>query len=138
MKRSALLFILVFLFFSFKAAAQCDLVDLIVTNPAPVCFPSTVNITSSGITTGSTGITTLTYWTDAAATTSYDTPGTATAGTYYIKGTDGATCTDIEAVTVTVNPVPVPTISGPSFAVVGTTGNNYTTEGGMSSYIWNI
>ena len=39
---------------------------------------------------------------------------------------------------VTVNPLPVPTITGPSPVCEGTTGNTYTTEAGMSNYTWNI
>ena len=47
---------------------------------------------------------TYTYWTNAGATTAYATPTAASAGTYYIKGTDGSNgCYTIESVTVTVN-----------------------------------
>ncbi len=39
---------------------------------------------------------------------------------------------------VTVNPLPVPTITGPAAACLNSTGNIYTTEPGMSSYSWSL
>ena len=40
--------------------------------------------------------------------------------------------------TVTVNPSPVPTVTGPAVCYSGSSGNIYTTETGMSGYIWTI
>jgi hypothetical protein len=37
---------------------------------------------------------------------------------------------------VTVNPLPVPVITGPASACIGSTGNVYTTETGMTTYNW--
>ena len=79
---------------------------LVVTNPAAVCAPATINITAAAVTAGSDTGLTLTYHTDAAATIGYATPTTATAGTYYIKATNASNCVTIMPVTVTVNPTP--------------------------------
>ena len=39
---------------------------------------------------------------------------------------------------VTVNPLPVPTITGPASVAVNSVGNVYTTEAGMTGYTWTI
>ncbi len=80
---------------------------LTVTDPLPVCSPSTVDITAPAITAGSTEGVTLTYWTNQIATNQYATPSTATSGTYYIKATNPSQCIAIKPVHVTVLNPPV-------------------------------
>ena len=48
-------------------------------------------------------------------------------------------CTGIPLTfTITVNPNAVPTLTGPLTMCVGTPGNLYSTDNGMSSYVWNV
>ena len=118
--------------------------SLTIVNPDAVCSPSTVNLTASAVTNGSTlegG--SLSYWTTEAATTSLASPSAvATSGIYYIKVTTGAGCTDIKSVAVTVNSKPSLTIVNPdavcSPSTVNLTAsavtNGSTLEGGSLSY----
>jgi gliding motility-associated-like protein len=74
-------------------------------------------LTASSITVGSSFNLLYTYWTDAAATKPYTTPGAAPAGTYYIKGTNTDGFFTIKPVTVTVYKNPVPN-AGPDQTLV--------------------
>lgn len=80
---------------------------VVVTNPAPVCFPSTVDITDPKITLGSTSNLTFTYWKDADGKIFFSSPSVATAGTWYIRGMASDSAFDIQPVTVTVFHIPV-------------------------------
>jgi gliding motility-associated-like protein len=80
---------------------------IVITNPSPVCFPSTVDLTNPKIIAGSALGLTYTYWTDAAATIAYTTPSMATDGTYYIKGTTADGFFTVKPVTVAVYQIPV-------------------------------
>ena len=115
--------------------------SVIITNPATVCSPSTVDLTAAAITTGSTVGLTFTYWTDIAASSPYATPTAATSGTYYIKGSDGSGCFDIQSVTVNVNPSLTVTTTQVDIACFsGTTGTVTAIPSGGSgtySYSWN-
>lgn len=87
---------------------------LTITNPASVCDPGTIDITGAAITAGSTGGGTLSYWMDAATTIPLLTPSAITvAGTYYIKSTIAAGCSDIKPVVVAFYPPPVITVTDP-------------------------
>jgi gliding motility-associated-like protein len=81
--------------------------DIIITDPSPVCSPATVDLTAPEITAGSTSGLAYTYWTDAEAKIPYNTPETATAGTYYIKGTTVSGYFNIKPVIATIDEIPV-------------------------------
>ena len=80
---------------------------LIITNPATVCSPLTVDLTAQAITAGSDEGLTFSYWTDVDATIPYATPQAATAGTWYIMGTTTAGFSTIRPVVVTIDQRPV-------------------------------
>src|SRR5262249_33485545 len=88
---------------------------LVITNPAAVCAPATVDLTAAGVTAGSTPGLTYTYFTDAAGTIVLASPNAVTtSGTYYIVGTSAAGCSDIQPVTVTINAKPTVVITNPA------------------------
>ena len=116
---------------------------LVITNPAPVCAPGTVDLTDAAVTAGSTlpTGTLLTYWEDAAATTPVADPAAvAASGTYYIKASTATTpaCEDIEAVTVLINPSPTPTITGDLTVCQDTDESYFTIENTGNTYLWEV
>ncbi len=82
---------------------------LVITDPATVCAPATIDITAAAITAGSSlNGGTLSYWEDADATVPLLNPASISVpGTYYIKATTLAGCSDIKAVIVTIDPATV-------------------------------
>ncbi len=87
--------------------------NLVITDPAAVCVPGTVDLTAPAVTAGSDAGT-LSYWTDVAATIPLANPNTvAASGTYYIQLTNAQGCTRIEPVNVTIDPVPNLVITDP-------------------------
>jgi hypothetical protein len=87
--------------------------NLVVTDPAAVCSPNTIDITAPAVTAGSAAGLTLSYYTDAAGTNVLTNPNAVTAtGVYYIKATTAFGCIVIKPVRVTINPLPTAVIAG--------------------------
>lgn len=104
---------------------------LIITNPAAVCAPGTVDLTAAAVTAGSSAGT-LSYWTNAGATIPLGSPNAvATSGVYYIQLTN-AGCSTVQPVTVTINPAQNPAFTmtpncfGGTATITGTPGGTFT------------
>ncbi|UPZ15152.1 gliding motility-associated C-terminal domain-containing protein [Flavobacterium humidisoli] len=83
-----------------------------ITNPAGVCAPNSVDITSAAITAGSDAGLTYTYFSDDIGTVPIADPAAITiADTYYIKGTNANGCSSISPVVVTINALPTASIN---------------------------
>jgi len=92
---------------SFEINSLTGTALLVINNPPPVCTPSTVDLTSQEITSGSSSGLTFTYWTDAVCTIPFINYHSAPAGTYYIKGTTAESLSLIKPVIVRVYSVPI-------------------------------
>lgn len=76
-------------------------------NPAAICAPGTVDITTPAVRAGSKDLGPLSYWIDAKATTPLDHPDKVSkSGTYYIRSVNSIGCYDIQPVTVLINYLP--------------------------------
>jgi hypothetical protein len=75
--------------------------------------------------------------TDNTATVTWTTVG---AGWISVNYTNGNNCTATIATVknVIVNALPVPTLSGPTPVCVNSMGNVYTTDAGMTNYLWSV
>jgi gliding motility-associated-like protein/uncharacterized repeat protein (TIGR01451 family) len=113
--------------------SQMPAISLVITNPGAVIAPSTVDITASSVTAGSTAGLTYTYYQDSLATQVLTHPSTiSVSGTYYIEGTNSNGCTAIGSVKVTINPavLPIPvgdsgtTTAGTAITIPNITGND--------------
>ena len=116
-----------------------------ITGPAPACVGTTGNIysTESGMTnytwTVSAGgsITAGGGATDNSVTVTWNSTGARSVRVNYTD-INGCTASSATVKNVTVNSLPAPTIAGPSPVCAGTTGNVYTTQNGMTNYIWTV
>ena len=103
---------------------------LIINNPSAICYPATVDITASAITSGSSSNLTYSYWNDSNSISPSSTPTQATNGTYYIKATTSSGNFTVEPVFVTVNPASVAgSISGATSVCSGTNSTALTLAG---------
>lgn len=89
---------------------------VVTNNQGPICSPQTFDLTTANITAGSSPNLTFTYWEDASATVGYTTPAAATAGIYFIKGSDINGCSSTAPVQLTYYPLPVVN-AGNDFAI---------------------
>ena len=114
--------------------------SLTLHNPGAVCFPSTIDLTTAVVTSGSTSGLTYSYWTDSGASTALNSPSSISiSGTYYIKGMIAATnCFDIQSVVVTINPLPSKyTVTGSgTYCLAGTVGLSGS-EAGVNYQLYN-
>jgi hypothetical protein len=114
-----------------------------ITGPTPVCAGSAGNVytTQAGMTgytwAVSAGGTITAGAGTSAITVTWNTAGAQTVSVNYTNA-NGCTAASPTVYPVTVNVLPVPTITGPTPVCAGTTGNVYTTQAGMSGYIWAI
>ncbi len=86
-------------------ADEVEVIGLVITNPVAICPGSTTDLTAAAITAGSVGGLTFTYFTDIAATIPVATPTAVSAGTYYIKASNG-TCFLVKPVVVSLLTAP--------------------------------
>ena len=63
---------------------------------------------------------------------------TAVSGYVYVYATAACGNGSPSQLGVAMNPPAAPTLTGPAAACVGSTGNVYTTQAGMSNYIWTV
>ncbi len=134
--------------------ASAAIVKNIIVNPLPVPTLGGPNVVCAGATgnvyTTEAGMSSY-VWTVSAggtitsggtsnsstATVRWNTDGPQTISVSYTNS-DGCIPSSPTSFAVTVNPKPVPTITGPTSVCIGSTGNIYITEAGMSSYTWTI
>jgi subtilisin-like proprotein convertase family protein len=122
-------------------ADEFNATSFVVTNPAAVCAPNTVDVTAAAVTAGTTSGTTFTYWTNAAGTVTLTTPAAvAASGTYYIKATYGSADNYwIKPVVVTINPLPTPSVGGAENVCRNDASNVYsTTNVAGNTYNWTV
>lgn len=75
--------------------------------------------------------------TSSTATVTWDTVGNQSISVNY-NAINGCNAINPTTFPVTVNPLPVPVITGPMEACAGSAGNLYTTTAGMTSYVWSV
>ncbi|MBT1706489.1 LamG domain-containing protein, partial [Chryseosolibacter indicus] len=73
---------------------------------------------------------------DNSVTVTWGSAGTGSVGVNYTNG--GCVSPSPTVKSVTINPVPTPSATGPASVCVNTTGSVYTTQAGMSNYVWSV
>ena len=114
-----------------------------VTGPATVCALSTGNVYATQ--TGMSGYTwsvsaggTITAGAGTnAITVTWNSAGAQTVSVNYANGS-GCAAASATIYNVTVNALPVPTLAGPASVCINSTGNVYSTQAGMTNYVWSV
>jgi hypothetical protein len=114
-----------------------------ITGPASICKPSQGNVytvppiadATSYVWTLPTGATITAGQNTNSITVSYDV--TAISGNITVYGSSNCGVGTASSLPVTVNPIPVPTITGNDPACLGNTAD-YATQTGMSNYVWTV
>ncbi len=65
-------------------------------------------------------------------------PAPTTTTAYFASWANACDTSNCAVKVVIVNPLPVPSLSGPASVCVASTGNAYTTDPGMTNYIWSV
>lgn len=109
--------------------------NLVITSPAAVCAPATVDITADAVTAGSDAGLTLSYWADPNGTVTFPSPDAIpSSGTFYIKAENESGCSVILPVVVTVNATQGPAGDSPQDFTGGETLADFEVEG--ENIIW--
>lgn len=91
-----------------------ELPVLVLKDPAPVCYPSTLDITDPTLYTGTTQGVTYSYFTDSNLTNKLVQPTQiAATGTYFVKITNANGCFVSDKINVSINPLPVVVLNKP-------------------------
>lgn len=114
-----------------------------ITGLAAACEASTGNVytTETGMTgyqwIVSSGGTITAGTATRSITVTWNTPGAQKVSVNY-RNNYGCAINTATAKNVTVNPLPVPTITGPASVCAKSSGNTYTTETAMTGYTWSV
>ncbi|MEI6884873.1 MAG: S8 family serine peptidase [Bacteroidota bacterium] len=112
-----------------------------ISGPATSCLNSTTNVyeTQAGMTGYTWVVSAGGSITSGAGTNSvtvtWHTVGARTISVSYTNA-NGCTASSATVYNVTVNPLPVPAITGPATSCLNSTTNVYTTQAGMTGYTW--
>jgi gliding motility-associated-like protein len=100
---------------------------VIASNDTSICLGSQVNLSATGATSYN--------WDNGLGVGQNQTPSPIVNTTYHVTGTDANSCSNIDSVIVTINPLPTVTANATSIALC--TGDSVTLTGsGATSYVW--
>ncbi len=117
--------------------------ELTVADPAAVCSPAKVDVTTAAVQTTNTGTTTNYYSTNVLAMAGgagdiADPTMIAASGTVYIRSELATGCYVIKSVMVTVNPLPTCLITGTDLPICPAAEVTYSGPANMKAYKWTI